>query len=89
MHGLLSDTLLCKATLRFKNRTWYIDHKDAVEHSTVKFSTGIGTSHINRVKFRVITIKQIVDVYPMRQIRKQPLLYTSQSALLGRASSGP
>ena len=59
MHGLLSKTLLCKAMLRFKNRTWYDDHENSVEHSTVMVSTGEGTSHINKGKFWVITIKQI------------------------------
>ena len=51
--------LLCKATLHFKNRTWYDDHENSVAHSTVMVLTGVGTSHINKEKFRVITIKQI------------------------------
>ena len=59
MLGLVGETLLCEATLLFKNRTWYDDHENSLEHSTVMVSTGVGTSHINKGEFRVITIKPI------------------------------
>ena len=59
MHGLLSETLLCKPTSRLKNLTWYDDHEDSVQHSTVIVITGVATIHINEGKCHVITIKQI------------------------------
>ena len=55
----MGETFLCKATLRFKTHTWYDDHENSVMHSTVMVSTGVGTSHINKEKIRVITIKRI------------------------------
>ena len=63
MHGLLSEKFLCMVTLRFKNRTWYDDHENSVGHSTIMVSAGLGMSHINKGKFRIITIKQNVFDY--------------------------
>ena len=60
MHGLLSETLLCKATLHFTNRTYYYDQETSVEHSTVTVATGVGMSHSSKGKFRVIIIKQFI-----------------------------
>ena len=56
---VVCETLVCKATLCFENSTWYDDHEKSVEHSTVIVSTGVRTSHINKGKMRVTTIKQI------------------------------
>ena len=93
MHGLLSETFLCKATLRFKTRTWYDDHENSVMHSTVVVSTGVGTSHINKGKIRVITIKRIYltnkGCLPHVPYTETALLYVSQSALIAKVSTGP
>ena len=90
MHGLLSGTLLCKATLRFKNRTWYDDHENSVAHSTVMVSTGVEKSH-NKGKWRVTTIKQIylTNSGCLPYVPHIETAYASQSALIARASTGP
>ena len=77
---------------------WWPWKLGPVEHTTVMVSTGVGTAHINKGKFRVITIKHIYltnsgcfsHVHKQKQSLLYPcyLCYASQIALVAGASTG-